>query len=457
MSSTPRKRRIMASSPAEVAIDTALATQIVCGEHISAVVTDDGDLYMFGREDTLQLGRGEDEGEAKASRATSGPVPVPSLCGRVVAVALGADHVCAIDTTGSLFSFGRGSFSQLGLGDTVDRASPTRVDGLSSAVVSVACGWRFTLAVCTGGDVFSWGAGSTGQLGHPSKLRRRVPTKIEALAPDRLNGSHITSVSAGEIHSMALDDAGAVYMWGCNQNGRLGLGEVDSWGKERTTPTVLSSMSACAVISAGNRHSACVTRSGVLYTWGCNADGRLGIRTTVDACTPQRVSLPGKPKVATVSCGVAHTLALSAAGRIFSWGCGKSGRLGMSSRDGSAESKHENRDAPAPVVVQADPQMRFVNVAAGSNHNLAVCDSGRVMAWGALISVSNKGQLGLKAEQSEYAEEEEFAAFGEDVETATHPKMRRRMTMALSRRKLRLLSKQHQSPCEEGAPRTTRS
>ena len=399
----------MAASPSPVAIAAALATQIVCGEHISAVVTDDGDLHTFGRGDTWQLGHGDEDGQhCRAPTVVS--APQASLRGCVSRVALGADHAMAVDTNGRLFAFGRGSFSQLGLGDTSDRASPTLVEGeglRGKAVVSVACGWRFTLVACANGEVFSWGAGSAGQLGHPSKLRRRVPTKIEALAD-------VVDVSAGETHAMALDTAGALYVWGSNQHGRLGLGAIEEWGAERTTPTVVSSLPACARISAGNRHSACVSRNGGLYTWGCNADGRLGVGTTLDACTPQRVVLPGKPTVAVVACGVAHTLALSASGRIFAWGSGKSGRLGVDG-SGSAGSEHENRVSPAPVFVASDSHTRFVDVAAGSNHNLAIQDTGKVMAWGALISVSNKGQLGLTKTEADAAASDALGAFGDDV------------------------------------------
>ena len=401
----------MATFPSPVAIDASLASKIVCGEHVSAVVTDDGDLYTFGRGDSWQLGQKESEKDCPI------PAAVPSLRGRVVHVALGADHTCIVDTSGKLFCYGRGSFSQLGLGDTSDRRMPTLVDGLSGPVVSVGAGWRFTLAVCKGGDVFSWGAGSTGQLGHPSKLRRRIPTKIEALDPNRL-GATVNKVAAGETHSIALDAKGNVYAWGSNQQGRLGIGEVEEWGLERTTPTLLSSLSSVVMISAGNRHSACVTRVGVLYSWGCNPDGRLGNGTTIDACAPQKIILPTNEGVAAVSCGVCHTLALSASGRMFAWGCGKSGRLGVGKQGEGGAFDHENRLSPASVPL-SDAQARFVDVAAGSNHNLAIQDTGQVVSWGALASVSNRGQLGLRVTEGNNsnlgANVDEFVEFGEGI------------------------------------------
>jgi hypothetical protein len=82
---------------------------------------------------------------------------------------------------------------------------------------------------------------------------------------------------------------------------------------------------------------------------------------------------------------------------------------------GSAGSEHENRVSPAPVFVASDSHTRFVDVAAGSNHNLAIQDTGKVMAWGALISVSNKGQLGLTKTEADDAASDALGAFGDDV------------------------------------------
>ena len=70
----------------------------------------------------------------------------------------------------------RGQFGQLGLGTIVDVCSPTKVETLAPAEFrGLACGWRHTMAVTAGGDVFSWGRGVNGQLGHGDGQDSCVP------------------------------------------------------------------------------------------------------------------------------------------------------------------------------------------------------------------------------------------------------------------------------------------
>ena len=102
---------------------------------------------------------------------------------------------------------------------------------------------------------------------------------------------------------MALDDAGAVYM-GLQPEWKIGPREVDSWGKSGQPQQCYPQCRRVLSSRLGTDTSVCHAQWSSLHL-GLQRGRRLGIRTTVDACTPQRVSLPGKPKVATVSCGVA--------------------------------------------------------------------------------------------------------------------------------------------------------
>lgn len=85
-------------------------------------------------------------------------------------------------------------------------------------IIDISCGENHTLAVTEAREIYSWGAGQFGQLGHGDLLRQNLPNKIVTLESHK-----IVQVSAGKRHSVALDDKGRIFVWGCNDLCQLGL------------------------------------------------------------------------------------------------------------------------------------------------------------------------------------------------------------------------------------------
>lgn len=85
-------------------------------------------------------------------------------------------------------------------------------------IIDITCGENHTLAVTEAREIYSWGAGQFGQLGHGDLLRQNLPNKIVTLESHK-----IVQVSAGRRHSVALDDKGRIFVWGCNDLCQLGL------------------------------------------------------------------------------------------------------------------------------------------------------------------------------------------------------------------------------------------
>ena len=145
-------------------------------------------------------------------------------------------------------------------------------------VTGLSCGTDHVLLLAANGDTYSLGLGSRGQLGHGDVLPRKDPCLIEALA-----GIAVREVAVGSWHSLALSEYGDVYSWGWNEHGQLGH------STEANTPVVpLPKVIDTAEddlnfvsIACGSRHSAAVTDSGLLYTWGWNGYGQLGHGGTV--------------------------------------------------------------------------------------------------------------------------------------------------------------------------------
>ena len=128
---------------------------------------------------------------------------------------------------GRVYTFGWGDVGQLGHGtgyhpdlpDAYRASVPTPVAALEGVdVVQVSAGPTHVAAVDRAGRVYTWGAGSYGQLGHGDRRPRFSPRVVRALL-----GVNVTSVAAGTCHTVAVDDLGETYAWGSNEHGELGL------------------------------------------------------------------------------------------------------------------------------------------------------------------------------------------------------------------------------------------
>ena len=204
-----------------------------------------------------------------------------------------------------LYTFGNGDFGRLGHGDNMPQKTAKLVDILRDKnIVKFTCGMRHTLALSADGAVYSWGYGGDGQLGHSDFEMRTMPAQIKALGAE-----HIKDIACGEKHSAALTAGGDVYTWGDGSLGQLGLGDF----KRQHTPHRVMELQGKMVLklSCGMFHTACVTDDSSVYTWGAGGSGRLGHDNEHDLQVPTLVeSLRGKG-VQSIRCYAEHTVALT--------------------------------------------------------------------------------------------------------------------------------------------------
>ncbi|RKI72889.1 kelch-like protein [Corallococcus sp. AB049A] len=181
------------------------------------------------------------------------------------------------------------------------------------------------------------------------------------------------SISVGFEHTVALKADGTVWSWGVNANGRLGEGTDIS---HRTTPVRVQGLTGVAAIAAGDEHTLALKADGTVWAWSRNDTGQLGDGTLTLRRTPVRVQ--GLTGVETVVAGGYHSLALKADGTLWAWGWNSNGNLG----DGTTI------DRTIPVRVQG--LTGVATLIAGNTHTLALKADGTVWAWGD----NNVGQLG---------------------------------------------------------------
>jgi len=109
----------------------------------------------------------------------------------------------------AVFTWGRGEDGQLGLGDTSDQDEPTYVDALRGVGVrQIACGSGHTVVLTTDGEVFTWGRGDDGRLGHGCNGWKYVPRITQSLT-----GQVVVQVTCGSYHTAAVTGNGDLYTW----------------------------------------------------------------------------------------------------------------------------------------------------------------------------------------------------------------------------------------------------
>lgn len=191
-------------------------------------------------------------------------------------VVCGSRCCIALTGRGSLFSWGRGDDGQLGHGDKNPQRQPRLVEAFAHKdITSVALRGSHAIALDSKGTVYTWGRGDDGQLGTGTRSEL-APRKVR-----RLSHVHVCEVACGRMMTIAISSgpsSSEVYAWGCNDDGSTGHGV----GVVNEYPKAIANLSDVEIqsISCGSRHTLLATKNGDLYTWGWGTDIFISIRST---------------------------------------------------------------------------------------------------------------------------------------------------------------------------------
>ena len=270
--------------------------QVAAGGNQSLALAATGELWAFGAQrhptslNEMRMRRVDAEGNAFVDPSGERI--------RIVHVSAGESHAVAVGEDGSVFGWGRNQFFQCGLqllpGPNAQHytsldwvGSPQRIRLPARVHIRhVSAGRHHTLFVCAAGALYTCGRGESGRLGHGDTSDRKAPAKVEALAAMR-----VVRAAAGGDHSVVLADGGALWSFGGGQAGQLGLGRRE----DHHEPTHVAALAHECVLdaAAGEQFTLVVTESGALFGFGWNAQGQLGLGTGQAASRlPERVDLP---------------------------------------------------------------------------------------------------------------------------------------------------------------------
>ncbi|KAH8045660.1 hypothetical protein JL721_12563 [Aureococcus anophagefferens] len=281
-------------------------------------------------------------------------------------------------------------------------------------VVDTTVGASHAAAVTSGGDVFVWGHNLCGQLGLTDFRSRATPEILSYFEQDP--ELRIDTISAGENHVAALSAQGRVYCWGHVDSGRLGLGVDERYGAKPAekyffpAPTLLSSLIdepvcqiACGAAqqkrakfptskapfsavfhSCGAAHTLALSDAGKVFAWGHGAGGRLGVGDFLSRIQPMQVEMLTNKCVLQIAAATWHSAAIvlncvlnppmQKSGWVYTWGSGYHGQLG--------HGKSQVVTKPSIVESLLGRNLSARSVCLGSHHSAMIAMDGEMYTWG---------------------------------------------------------------------------
>ncbi|XP_055971788.1 probable E3 ubiquitin-protein ligase HERC1 [Sorex fumeus] len=341
------------------------AQTIEAGQYCTFVISTDGSVRACGKGSYGRLGLGDSNNQSTLKKLTF----EPHRSIKKVSSSKGSDgHTLAFTTEGEVFSWGDGDYGKLGHGNSSTQKYPKLIQGplQGKVVVCVSAGYRHSAAVTEDGELYTWGEGDFGRLGHGDSNSRNIPTLVKDI-------SNVGEVSCGSSHTIALSkDGRTVWSFGGGDNGKLGHGDTNRVYK----PKVVEALQGMFVrkVCAGSQSSLALTSTGQVYAWGCGACLGCG-SSEATALRPKLVEELAATRVVDISIGDSHCLALSHDNEVYAWGNNSMGQCGQGNSTGPITK---------PKKVSGLDGIAIQQISAGTSHSLAWTALPRdrqVVAW----------------------------------------------------------------------------
>ncbi|XP_037835167.1 serine/threonine-protein kinase Nek8 isoform X2 [Kryptolebias marmoratus] len=282
---------------------------VSCGDLFTTCMTDRGIVMTFGSGSNGCLGHGN-------FNDVTQPKIVEALLGyELVQVSCGASHVLAVTNEREVFTWGRGDNGRLGLGTQDTHNCPQQVClPAEFEAQRVVCGVDCSMIISTRGSIVACGSNRFNKLGLDKITAGEEPSpasqveEVHSFSPVQsapLSTDRIVYTDIGTAHSVAVTEGGRCFTFGSNQHGQMGC----SSRRSSRVPNLVSGLQGITAAACGDAFTLAIGSEGEVYTWGKGARGRLG-RKEEDCGTPKPVQLDeSHPFVVTsVACCHGNTL-----------------------------------------------------------------------------------------------------------------------------------------------------
>jgi alpha-tubulin suppressor-like RCC1 family protein len=274
--------------------------QVSVGGRNTAAIKTDGTLWTWGYGTNGQLGN---------ANTTDRSTPVTTFAGGTnwKQVSAGGDYISAIKTDGTLWTWGFNGNGSLGNAQTTNRSTPvtTFAGGKNWKQVSAVSGTAapHTAAIKTDGTLWTWGRNQYGNLGNASTTDRSTPVTTFA------GGTNWKQVSVSRANTAAIKTDGTLWTWGFGSTGELGNGVTT--GNISTPVTTFAGGTTWKQVNAGSDHIVAIKTDGTLWIWGSGDSGRLGNGATTGNRSTPITTFAGGTNWKQVNGGATHTVALT--------------------------------------------------------------------------------------------------------------------------------------------------
>ncbi len=324
------------------------------------IINSKGEVYAWGKNYNGQLGLGNTENQ-------NSPVKIEGLAS-VEEIYISNNYfgsAYARTTSGELYVWGNNNYGQLGIGNTENQNTPTKIKNFSN-VENVYLDEYSVYVKTTNGEVYTWGRNNSGQLGIGNTENQSSPVKIKSLID-------VKDIYTDYGNIYAKMTTGELYAWGSNYCGRLGTGNTE----DQSTPVKIEGLTNVEEMDFGRNSVYAKTANGEAYAWGNNEYGQLGIGNKENQSKPTKIEkLTNIKKIYTSNYG--FTYAITQNGKVYSWGYNGDGELGIGNK--------ENQNTP--VLVEDLTNMDDMGSGSGICAKTAV---GELYVLG-----YNEGQLGIE-------------------------------------------------------------
>nr|XP_037877449.1 X-linked retinitis pigmentosa GTPase regulator-like [Bombyx mori] len=354
------------NEPSHFFIKNDPVVAISCGDEHSAVICQNGRVFVFGANTWGQLGLGHKD---EVTRPSCVKWLKPQ---RTMFVACGRAHTVFVTETNAIYTVGCNDEGQLGTGDMEHSTVPQSVELEEPIVVKqISAGSNHTACQTEDGRVFMCGSNSEGQLGLGEDSRSAVRfTELKFM-------EKIAFIECGYYHTVFITTKGAVFVTGDNENQKLGIQKIAT---SIYVPEVLPISTPIKSACCGAAHTFLLTMDeSKILGFGSNEKGQLGMPREVEFVTePSEIDMDimfDGYQLKLVACGAMHTAFVTDNGLLYTCGESRHNKLCLEDIDDT----NSNEVVPnqyTPKRVTAMNGHIVDNVACGGCHTLLTATKG---------------------------------------------------------------------------------